>query len=762
MKRIFSLLILGMFMISLTSAWSINTFNNSLTSENVTIFFGGDNETRYLKIPENTLIINGLMNVSSLEGNYYQENSNEKECSGTWRSSHPCSFTSDGDWGSYGDLYMYHSDNYVYFNYTKINNYVDSSSWKIKDNGGIFDLSLASPSYDCWNNYNNKIILKALSHSGEIGEDFSVTWSCYNGTNWKDLRTDSSSTIASSRVYEEAMNWSFGNVTNPNITINNNEVWSQTGYFNITNKTNNFAESINNYLSTCSFIGGYCYIPLNFTSSSAGNLIYSDLIFNNYGFIENSQTFNNITYETASETFILNMSYDSNDYPIISAILNYNGTEYSGIKNGSGNNIIFYTSLGIPLVSSQIDIPFYWTISLTNSTTTTYYNSTSNNQTINIINPLEVAHSCSTGFSPSMFFDFKDERNLTSHNASINYNFRFGLSGSVYKEIYGSLDNINHFYLCVNSTIHNNYSLTHGEIQYSKSGYAERRFYTFNNQRISNSTINNTLYLLISSSATSFLFDFQDTNLNPYIDKYTTLLRWYPNLNEYKIVEMAKTDDKGETIMRVQTEDVDYRVGLYEKDGSLLTLLNPVRFACISAPCSYSSLVDRAERDYTSFFNVEGSIEFNETTNIWTLIWNDPSQNTDSMNLIVTRERGDSSFIICDVSSSGFTGILTCDSTGYTGTLVAIAYRTASPTTPIFQKIINTIKSPFAGTVGLFFSFILMALLVLIGVYSPIASVILGIVALIPALYMGVITLAIFIAIATLGGIIIHFMKRTG
>lgn len=458
------------------------------------------------------------------------------------------------------------------------------------------------------------------------------------------------------------------------------------------------------------------------------------------------------------ETYNFNLTLNATFLDSLSGIIYYNGTSYNASSSIAGEIGTLSTDLTMSNVSANELRTFYWNYTLNGEN----YTSSTYNHTVLFITPLNVSTTCSAGLASAMCFDFKDEQNLTALNGDLDYNFKFGISNSSYKEVYGSLSNASNFCLCVNSTIYNNYTLGEGEIQYSRSGYADRRFYTFSTQRLSNSTINNTLFLLPSGSATSFLFDFKDTNLAPYIDRYTTLLRWYPNLNEYKIVEMAKTDDKGETIMRVQTEDVDYRVGLYERNGSLITLLNPVRFACISAPCSYSSLVDSSERDYTSFFGVEGGIDFNETTNIWTLTWNDPSQNTQSMNLVVTRERGDSSFTICDVSASGFTGVLTCDSSGYTGTLIAQAYRTASPSTPIFQKIINTITSPFAGSVGLFFSFILVALLMLIGVYSPVASVILGIIALLPALYMGVITLAVFIAIAVLGGIIIHFMKRTG
>jgi len=35
------------------------------------------------------------------------------------------------------------------------------------------------------------------------------------------------------------------------------------------------------------------------------------------------------------------------------------------------------------------------------------------------------------------------------------------------------------------------------------------------------------------------------TFLNPYADKFISLLRWYAETDEYKVVETAKTDSDG-------------------------------------------------------------------------------------------------------------------------------------------------------------------------------------------------------------------------
>ena len=62
---------------------------------------------------------------------------------------------------------------------------------------------------------------------------------------------------------------------------------------------------------------------------------------------ENSQTYNTSAYETATETFEINVTYDSSCYSLISADLNYNGTSYTGTKTGIEDEVIFSSSLDI-------------------------------------------------------------------------------------------------------------------------------------------------------------------------------------------------------------------------------------------------------------------------------------------------------------------------------------------------------------------------------------------------------------------------------
>jgi hypothetical protein len=556
--------------------------------------------------------------------------------------------------------------------------------------------------------------------------------------------------------------------TNTSLTIGNTGVWNYTETFNQTNnKTSNLATTINKYLNSTYLVGSFYMIPFIFSSATAGILQYSDMLFNNEGFIENSQTYSATTYETANEVFVLNFTADS---PISTvAILNYNGTAYTGTSTCIGNNCIATKTLVIPLLpgGATQNKSFYWTIIIYEGTNSYVQNSSTFSQTILGISALTGGTTCAAGTSSAFNFSFADETNLTAlNNVTVNYNIKYGLSGNTTGQtINGSLVNIASFSICINNSAPN-YTIGYGEVQYSLTGYADRRFYIFENTRASNKTITNVLYLLQSASATSFLVTAQDNYLNNYENNYLTLLRWYPSVNQYKVVEMARTDEKGQTIFRVKTEDVDYRIGLYEQDGTLIKLIDPIRMICTVTPCTYNLFVSGTGGTYTDVNNIAYDLSYNNNTQIVTFTWNDPSQATSSMNLIVKKLTGTGSTIICNSTTASFTGVITCDLTTQNGQITAYVVRTASPGVRIaflnIDKFLTRIIDSANGkTLALFGMMILIMLVALIGIFSPVFSIVLSIFALIPMYFIGGVTLTVIGAVVVMGAVIIHFIKTT-
>lgn len=540
------------------------------------------------------------------------------------------------------------------------------------------------------------------------------------------------------------------------ISTNSGSTWSQSttqdylfatyGYFSAGGTQEiNVVSEINSNLIPAYLVGSEYRIPFIFNSGSAGVINYTIVNISNEGFLENSQTYNATSYEGNIQGFILNISYDSSIYSSSTATLVYNNTLYPSTQTITPDGRIFVASINTPSVTSNTIFNFNWIVNLSTGSSVLTSNSTAYTQTIFSGQSIFVGTVCPAGFNASIFFNSAYEVNLSTSLVNINYNIQYGYSNMTSELIYGNITNTNNLSICINAT-NPFYNIGYGEIQYSEisGSYAPRRFYLFTGTRLTNQTINETLYSLENSLASSFQFTARDSALNPFSNSYLTLMRWYPSLNQYKVVEMSKTDDVGSSVMRVKSEDVDYRVGLYYQDGTLIRLLNPVRFVCLSQPCTYSISV-YSTTDYTVLLSIQNNLSFNNNTNSFTYVWNDPSQATQSMNLSVYRLTGDSETFICGSSGTGFVGLITCSVGDEKGLFRAVVYRTASPAEPIlslYQTISGSVSS--LGSFGLWIAFIIIGILAIGGAYiSPVLALLMLGISTIPLMMLGVFSWAV-------------------
>lgn len=539
------------------------------------------------------------------------------------------------------------------------------------------------------------------------------------------------------------------------------------------NVSMNYTVQDSGTLSSCWFYNSTTNITLTCGQNSSAQLsngyktygVFANDTANNIGmnlstflvnYVRPLLNFSSTVVEGENTTITFNLTADL--ISSVNATLYYNNVSYSmNLSSQNSTLAAFSRTLQAQNVSGNTNIPIYvnYTINGQSLVTSTI------NQTIIYLTPIVVSTSCN---DKSMAFNAKDEQNLTNLAVDINYNFRFGLSNSSYKTVYGSLTNASNFYVCINSTVSNAYVLGYGEIDYqaSSGGYVLRRYYTFEGKILSNSTENVALYDLANSAATSFLVEAKDSTLNPYVGKFLGLLRWYPQLNTYNLVEMAQTDENGRSIMRTKAEDVDYRVALWDVDGTLIKLNDPTRFACLTQPCTYSFTVFPTDQDYTSFTGIQQSLTFNETSNRFVYVWNDPSGRTQTMNITAYKETGTGSLQICNSIGSGSIGVINCDVSGYTGQIRAVVYRTASPAVPIAQDLqtLGQAISSVASSMGLFISAALAIVGFFIGIFNPIIGIIMQVAALIPSMYLGATTLSVLIGFAIMGVVVIHFMRR--
>jgi hypothetical protein len=534
-----------------------------------------------------------------------------------------------------------------------------------------------------------------------------------------------------------------------NFTARDNFYLRRCYLFNITNKSITCGTN-----TTYNVSAGSKYISYYANDSAGNSASMSRYWFMNYV----RPYFNGSATAVEGENTTIYFNITANSITQVNATLNYNNTVYNmNFVAYNATKIKFYYTVKAPVVNTNTNIKYNITYYFSGQK----YNSSTFTQKIYNIPPLNITAGKCIG-KPVYWFNLKDEENATALIGEFEYNFYYGLSNSSLVRSYGKIIGTTNFSICTNTTISPSWTIGSGEIFYNSLGYVDRRYYIFDDTVVSTAT-NITLYDLVSTVQTSFKLEVEDNSLNPYDNIYTRLLRWYPDLNEYKIVDIGKTDGKGSTVIHVRTEDVDYRIGAYETNGSLIYLADPIRMICLASPCTYTLKISPGEIDYTSFLSINYVFTYNETTGIWYFSYSDTSGNTNIMNLTVYRVTSTTIYPVCDDVITGAVGVLSCDTSIYTtGELRAEVQRQASPPVTIVQKVVHLSSTAFKGsTFGLWLSLLLaIPIIFLFVLVSPISALFGGVIALIPALYFGSINMGIVGGLAILAGIVAHFLKR--
>mgnify|MGYP003145840146 CR=1 FL=1 len=228
---------------------------------------------------------------------------------------------------------------------------------------------------------------------------------------------------------------------------------------------------------------------------------------------ENSQTFNISTYESAVETFTINISYNNITFTDIDANLIHNGTTYGGIQTGTGNTTTFSSEIGIPLnVNAEGNRTFFWQVTANNGTFYNQLNTSITNQTVNDL----FFEPCNTTYTvPYLNFTFKDEDDDSEINASIptsNFIYYLGNLSLNQTKTFSSTSNANKSYaFCANSNRTLNVDTY---LQYKLTSYPQRT-YDPGFIELTNVTTNTTLYLLGSDDGIYVTFQVINTAEQP-------------------------------------------------------------------------------------------------------------------------------------------------------------------------------------------------------------------------------------------------------
>lgn len=443
---------------------------------------------------------------------------------------------------------------------------------------------------------------------------------------------------------------------------------------------------------------------------------------------------------------------ESNTLQQANATLYYNNNVYNMTQLfQNGTSAGFYYSVNAP--STLTDLGF----NITYYANGNYYNTGNLTQEIRITSINVTALAC----TPLIFnFTLYDEENFTYLNGTWNYNFKYGLSNNTFFTTNGSITGYG-FNVCFDNSSTHNLKIGYGEIDYYTSGWVSRRYYIFQNTSVNDtSTLPISIYDLNTASATAFSLQVQSASGELYKNKYVSLIRYYNGLNAYKVVDMGLTDDTGSSVIYVKTQDVDYRIAVYELNGSLIYIANPIRMVCLTTPCSYTLRVIPEGVDYTSLLKIQYTFTFNSTTGMWTYVYSDPSLLSSGMNLSIYQQTNYGDTLICNSVISGYVGAVNCNTSGYVGNFIGKVTRLPGNYN-IAQLLSDITSTPFKSEFGLWLTLVIaIPIILLFAMVSPIALLVGAVISLIPALYFGSLNWLIVGGIAILAFIVSHFIKR--
>lgn len=451
---------------------------------------------------------------------------------------------------------------------------------------------------------------------------------------------------------------------------------SNSSFYNVSVTKNtylNIVNPINSYLSTCSYLGGYCNVPIIFSSLNSANLTYSDLSFVNGGFNENSQTFNTTAYETATESFILNMSFDTNYYQLSSANLYYNGSIYPGTSSGN----TFYSIINLPTITNTVNNAFYWNVSLTNSSGTFYFISTTNNQ---IINPIILSVCNSTLTTKALNFTFLDEETLSRITTGIfNGVFNYSLTKNGVSKIY-TYNNLsaNEVDICINQSGNIFSSITINYNNATGSNYGVR-YWSEQGYVINNSRQDIPLYLLKSTSTTTFIILVQDNNLLSVPDVTVETYRFFSNTNTFQIVQSGITDVNGQTTGQFVINTGLYKFVVKNSNGDIIYSSTIQSVIPTTTPYTITlaigNLIPNPLIPLSPLSNLAETLTYSKSTNLVIFSYSDTSNNFTNSSFIVAIQNysNGNDWIVCNISSPNPNAILKCD-LSYTGNKTGTYY----------------------------------------------------------------------------------------
>lgn len=444
-----------------------------------------------------------------------------------------------------------------------------------------------------------------------------------------------------------------------------------------------------------------------------------------YKVLEINQNYNNITTEGATEQFSINFT-KAQDLQVSTVDLIYDGTTNSFPYSVTDNDVVVQGSMTIPVISSDVNVSFFWNVTLDDGSSVVTF---TNNQTILAIN----VDDCSSFTNLIYNFTQYDEENqtiLTNNNTiELQINLYDTRKTSILTNFSNRFTNVNPVQFCAEQPILPtvNYS-SYVIVKYfvndttTNESYAVE-YYNILNQTITNITIpiNIALYNLRTADTTKFRLTFRDEEYVLAPNILVQVHRQYIKDNDFKIVEIPLTDSNGQTMLNLVKNTIIYNFIMVNESGGIVGTFNSIAAFCADfsiGDCTINLAPDSASEeayDYNEEFDISiSSPSYDNSTEKISISFVTGDLTAKNVNMQVVRNNQFGNRSVCSDTLLSASGILSCDVSSITDTdqflFISIFVDdelAKQDTTNLNSDILN-----FGTLNGAFYAFLLILILI--------------------------------------------------
>ena len=451
-----------------------------------------------------------------------------------------------------------------------------------------------------------------------------------------------------------------------------------------------------------------------------------------YAFLETGVDFNESVFETDSQNFELNLTTDI-EVLSISAILTYNGTNFSSTVSCTSGNCTISNTIDIPLVTGgeTENKTFFWNLAIFDGTDSSSITTSTRLQNVTRIH----LESCNATFpTQSLNFTAHDEQTLDRINPfSFDGFFEFWTGGGSVVRNNSIATNATNVTVCLspNVTIK-----TDAIIDYDASTLTTytNRFYYFDDKEINNISQDIFMYLLESASSTSFILKVQDESLLPVTSAIIEIHRWYPGEGIFRLVQIAKTDGNGKSIGFFETETVDYKF-IIKKDGVILfETPDDERQKVVPEVSPFTLTFNTGDplgepwKGHEDISNLNSTLVWDDTSGFVTYVYIDNSGDLTLARLLVIKEslvNSTNDTVICNDTSTLFSATLSCNVGNNSGFYVASSFINRGFGEGLDKQFTFQIQtlSSVVGLLGLFYGWFLVLIASFMFKFNEIAGI---------------------------------------